>query len=343
VISDQSRSGSNPPAAPDSGTDSAFDVVGLDVDARRIYRFVLAEGTVTAEQVVAGIPLEGVDVPAVLEQLRGFGLLNRISGGGEYTGVDPRMALRSLADRTAARVDRVRAAIPDLAEVFARAARGSGSDTSVRFIDDRALIGTWYARLEHEVTSEFLAFDRPPYVLAPDNPLEPLALARGVDWRVVYDDTVVNRPGAWADMRYAATVGERSRIGHGVPTKLAIADRRAALLSTSLDPDRPTALVVEAEPLVSLLVIAFEAVWAQSVELPAADSLDGAAPPTDGPTSEDIAILSLFGAGAKDEVIARELGLSERTLRRRSADLLQRLGAGNRFQAGVQAAKRGWI
>ena len=162
MMSDQSRSGSNPPATPDSGTDSAFDVVGLDANARRIYRFVLGEETVTAEQVVAGIPLEGVDVPAVLEQLRGFGLLNRISGNDEYTGVDPRMALRSLTDRTAAQVDRVRAAIPELAEVFARAARGSGSDTSVRFIDDRALIGTWYARLEHEVTSEFLAFDRPP-------------------------------------------------------------------------------------------------------------------------------------------------------------------------------------
>lgn len=324
-------------------TDGGFDVVGLDAEARRVYRFVLAEGTVTPEQVAADVPLEGVDVPAVLERLRGFGLVNRVSGEDEYSGVDPRMALRALTDRTAAKVDRVRGVIPELAEVFVRASRASGSDTSVRFIDDRALIGTWYTRLEHEVTSEFMQFDRPPYVLAPDNPVEPLVLARGVDWRVVYDDTVLDIPGAWADMRHAATVGERARIGHALPTKLAIADRRIALVSTELEPERVAALVIEAKPLVDLLVVAFEAVWAGAVELPADDTLEGAAPPVDGPSAEDLAILGLFGAGAKDEVIARELGLSERTLRRRSADLLQRLGASNRFQAGVRAAKRGWL
>ena len=48
------------------------------------------------------------------------------------------------------------------------------------------------------------------------------------------------------------------------------------------------------------------------------------------------ALLALLGSGAKDETIARELGLSERTLRRRSADLLRRLGAANRFQAGAR-------
>ncbi|WP_244925358.1 LuxR C-terminal-related transcriptional regulator [Georgenia faecalis] len=51
----------------------------------------------------------------------------------------------------------------------------------------------------------------------------------------------------------------------------------------------------------------------------------------------------MLASGAKDETIARELGLSERTLRRRSSALLARLGAANRFQAGVQAARRGWI
>ena len=83
--------------------------------------------------------------------------------------------------------------------------------------------------------------------------------------------------------------------------------------------------------------------WADSVEVPAADSLEGTAPPDRGPSRADRALLALLGSGAKDETIARELGMSERTLRRRSADLLRRLGAANRFQAGAQAVRRGWI
>jgi DNA-binding NarL/FixJ family response regulator len=57
----------------------------------------------------------------------------------------------------------------------------------------------------------------------------------------------------------------------------------------------------------------------------------------------DQQIVELLAVGMKDEAILRQLGISERTLRRRIAALLARLGATGRFQAGVQAAHRGWI
>ena len=47
--------------------------------------------------------------------------------------------------------------------------------------------------------------------------------------------------------------------------------------------------------------------------------------------------------GAHDEQIARKLGISLRTVRRRVADLMTELGADTRFQAGVEAARRGWL
>ncbi|MFD9398969.1 response regulator transcription factor [Streptomyces sp. NPDC060011] len=45
----------------------------------------------------------------------------------------------------------------------------------------------------------------------------------------------------------------------------------------------------------------------------------------------------------KDEAIARQLGWSVRTMRRRTSRLHELLGAANRFQAGVIAQRRGWI
>ncbi len=46
---------------------------------------------------------------------------------------------------------------------------------------------------------------------------------------------------------------------------------------------------------------------------------------------------------SKDEIGARALGVSVRTYRRRIADLLTTLNAGNRAQAALAARERGWI
>ena len=42
-------------------------------------------------------------------------------------------------------------------------------------------------------------------------------------------------------------------------------------------------------------------------------------------------------------MIARKLGISLRTVRRRMAELMSDLGADTRFQAGVEAVRRGWL
>ncbi|MEV6046162.1 sigma factor-like helix-turn-helix DNA-binding protein [Streptomyces xanthochromogenes] len=66
--------------------------------------------------------------------------------------------------------------------------------------------------------------------------------------------------------------------------------------------------------------------------------------PADYPlTEEDRQMLTLLVSGLKDEAIARQLGWSVRMMRRRISRLHEELGAANRFQAGVIAARRGWI
>ena len=54
-------------------------------------------------------------------------------------------------------------------------------------------------------------------------------------------------------------------------------------------------------------------------------------------------LLDQLAHGAKDEQIARTLGISLRTVRRRVAAILAELGVESRFQAGVEAARRGWL
>ncbi len=57
----------------------------------------------------------------------------------------------------------------------------------------------------------------------------------------------------------------------------------------------------------------------------------------------DAHILTLLSDGRSDATIARQSGVSLRTVERRVHALMDKLGAKTRFQAGAQAARRGWI
>ncbi|SBW18549.1 regulatory protein LuxR [Candidatus Protofrankia californiensis] len=61
------------------------------------------------------------------------------------------------------------------------------------------------------------------------------------------------------------------------------------------------------------------------------------------PNDSERLLLQLLSLGAKDEAAARHLGVSVRTVRRMIADLMRRMDARSRFQAGILAAERGWL
>ena len=87
--------------------------------------------------------------------------------------------------------------------------------------------------------------------------------------------------------------------------------------------------------------VLFETLWRLSVPLHRPEPELGSRP--DQPVLRDRQVLLMLAGGATDETIARQLGVSSRTVERRVRALLDRLGAETRFQAGAQAARRGWL
>jgi DNA-binding NarL/FixJ family response regulator len=59
--------------------------------------------------------------------------------------------------------------------------------------------------------------------------------------------------------------------------------------------------------------------------------------------TDERTLLALLMAGLKDDVIARQLGVDVRTVRRRISKLLSDVDAQTRFQAGAQAVRRGLV
>jgi DNA-binding NarL/FixJ family response regulator len=57
-------------------------------------------------------------------------------------------------------------------------------------------------------------------------------------------------------------------------------------------------------------------------------------------SSEDVALLTLLARGLPTEAVARRLGLSERTVRRRTRMICDRLGVTTTVEAVAWAARR---
>jgi len=86
------------------------------------------------------------------------------------------------------------------------------------------------------------------------------------------------------------------------------------------------------------LLALFQSVWNRALPLggPRRRDSEGL-----GPQREQV--LRLLAAGHTDDAIARRLGVSVRTARRVASDLLSKLNAQSRFQAGARAVARGWL
>ena len=116
--------------------------------------------------------------------------------------------------------------------------------------------------------------------------------------------------------------------------KLVICDRRLALTRLSLQHGlTEAALVVHASGLLDALAALFESVWQRAIPVPELVS----------PADEHRRLLMLLASGLKDEAIARQLGIGERTVRRRVAALADRLGAGHGCNSASRPCRQGWL
>jgi DNA-binding CsgD family transcriptional regulator len=154
--------------------------------------------------------------------------------------------------------------------------------------------------------------------------------------RAVYSVDVLRK--APDSLRARAEAGEQVRVLRHVPIRLAVMGGSAALIGEGFNIADDRRLVLRHQSLVAALTLAFEGLWEKAAPVP---GLGGEA--TDEDAGDERMLFGQLASGAKDEQIARVLGVSVRTVRRRIARLLDDLGADSRFQAGVEAARRGWV
>ncbi|MFJ3922115.1 helix-turn-helix domain-containing protein [Streptomyces sp. NPDC090022] len=162
-----------------------------------------------------------------------------------------------------------------------------------------------------------------------------IMLRRGISMRSLYHHTARFNGPSQAYVAAASALGAQYRTAHELFGRLIAFDRELAFIPVK---DGSWGAVVIREPsTVAYLCDIFDQTW--DLATPFSNAV--------GQGLEEVAreihetIIRLLAAGLKDEAIARRLGMSLRTARRHIADIMEELGAGSRFQAGVAAAARG--
>lgn len=317
-------------------------VLGFTDEQEDLYRLVLRSSRVDLAGLAGRLDdperLRGLLAPLVsagLVELQGETVLARppVAAVSRLISEEARR-LQSRGER----LDALRELLPSLSAEHLMASAPKGEAVTVELLD-----GGDFAQLVRSLsaasTGDLLWLRPDPWRLRPhpeiDDWVKNLVRA-GRRSRAIYPARVLEE--APHIIRARAEAGEHVRILAEVPFRLAIMGSSAALIPEEVGARSERRLILRQHSLIFSLTLLFESLWEKAMAVP---GLDGQR--YDETASDQRLLLGQLAGGAKDEQIARALGISVRTVRRRVAELLDELGADSRFQAGVEAVRRGWM
>lgn len=322
-----------------------FDAFDPDSDHGAVYRALVSEPRSSVASLAARTSLEEKVVRDILLELERVDFAVPIPPGNDdsWDARRPDLVaateLRRYEDRRAG----VHRAEAELMEIYRFARLESTERLGIELVEGRDAFFERFRRIQADVRERVRTIDRPPYFwdeteISRQEAVQCRQMAAGIDYRTIYPESARDSPVRNASMLRTITHGESARVLAAPPIKLTVVDDEMAILA--LDPpdgaDRLAALLVHRSELLHALCNIFESLWRLAVPV----NLTRSDPALDGRERE---VITMMASGATDDAIARRLGVSRRTVVRAVGRLLEQLGATTRFQAGAQAARRGWL
>ncbi|ELS54481.1 hypothetical protein [Streptomyces viridochromogenes] len=286
--------------------------------------------------------------PDVLDRLVALGLLvESKTEPDRLVPVDPKLAEARLGATWRTAALQLLEQAGDLSEALAPLiAEFQGNTTpvvegdSVAYLQGKALISACVDDAVSYCTQELITAQpgggRPANTLNAVRANVRAALSRGVSVRTLYQHT------AWHAGPTREFVEEMTRLGAQVRTldeffeRLIIVDRRTAFLPASAD--RNKAVMVREPAVVGFLADIFDRSWQRATEFTGQRTPERSVEIT-GQLRQMI-VRGLI-EGESDAVIAKRIGLSQRTYASHLARMKEELGVETRFQLGYQLARSG--
>lgn len=312
--------------------------LGASVVAEAVYLVLVRRG----RQGVAGIALWLDEAePAVRGAVDELGDLGLVAvRDGEVVPLPPRAAIEMLAERRSRSAALARESAASLGQLWADHVDGL---PYVEMLTTTDAVQSANLAIHDHAVSEVRALSIGP---VGHEGLEPAvapgvmqALRRGVAYRMVYGAPILRHPLAMTVVHTCIGQGEEARVFRDVPFNLTLGETCAILMVGAPGTERLHGVVVHPSDLYDRLVAVFDLLWDLGMPIsPTAEPTGRAALSPDARR-----LVTAMAAGLTDESIARELGVSERTVARRIASLQRMLAVQSRFQLGVMAIRQGLL
>jgi DNA-binding CsgD family transcriptional regulator len=324
--------------------------LGVDATAEQTYLVILERPCWTVAELGARLGLDEGATHQVIQHLTGLGLLSRGGSGEKIRPLNPRLSLTArLAEREAdlARVtrdlERSRVAAAEIAGEFARRHPAPLGDANgaLDWAGSPAAAQRIIEGLLRSAAGEVLVST--PSAAAISDPIAGLRelgagqLVPPVRYRVLVPDAARTDPVLSRRLQQLTRNGAQVRTATTVPLCAMIVDTATVALPADRA-GRGAVSILRLASAVGALTELFERVWHTATPLRQPTGLGDAS----GLTIREREVLALLGDGGTDASAAAQLGVSVRTVRRMVSEMMARLGAQSRFQAGLKAAERGW-
>lgn len=317
---------------------------GLSAAEEHLYRIVLRRSPVTPDVLgeAGEVPEEVLE--AAVDRLVVAGLVHRV--GGDVVAVPPERLLAALVDDGTARFrgtfERLEALSQVLPSLLADRAATTSSGQEYVVVETAPFeeVVPLLRELADTSTGDLRWFRPDQWRLQAGREIDDWVkqmAAEGRTSRVLYPARVLEE--APDVVRTRAEAGEHVRVLATLPARLAVFGSSAAVVHEHWRAGSGRLLVMRHPAMVEILTLLFELMWERAINVP---GLEGPLPAKERWAARRL-LLDELARGAKDEQIARSLGLSLRTVRRRVAEVMDELGVDSRFQAGVEAVRRGWV
>lgn len=326
-----------------------LESLGLDPVEERVYRFLVTTAEAEVTDLIGNLGIDAETAETVLISMRVRGLVRTVSPGRRrFTAVAPDIVLGSQLLRHQQALDWARREVDQLSEEYRDNTRRRDAGRLVEVLPNRVVLREHLDHLQENARHEVLYLCRGRAIVLPaeENLAELDALRRGVEYRVIYERSLLEEQGMQADVAYGVKLGEQARATPCLPVGLTVVDREVAVLPLAQEAgiSEPTAALVRGGQLLEALVALFEGCWERATPLRIAE--DGAL--TEGTTpcplgSEDLYLVSLLVAGVPDKSIATQLGVSQRTVQRRVSNIMELSGTHTRMQLAWRAATEHWL
>lgn len=328
-------------AVPQAG---AFESLGLSPDQAALYTAVLRLHRATLAELAEAVDRPADDVIDALDALVRLGAVNRRQE--EFLARHPAAAIGQLV---AERLDRMARETRQIDEALAAAGRlAHHYDAGRDWRSGRFSVEPMSGADELCESVIGLALQAPPaeLVMAVPDRRTMIRFAEGYcdQWiqaaadgilrvRMVVTLDAVSVPAVREVSARFSAAGAELRALDTVPSWFfALGDGAAGLPAewgVPLPEHSYNCYLVHAPAAVGALRALFDELWFRAAPI--------------SPPSTVVQVLRLAAQGLSDDAIARHIGVSVRTVRARFAEALADLGAQSRFQAGVEAARRGWL